>query len=86
MLELAKNGMNVARLNMTHGEQSWHADVIQRVRKLNDQGCASPQSLCSVSPAIPEGATQSSQSTQSRTPLLSTGAIFPCNPDPNQVP
>lgn len=39
MLELAKNGMNVVRLNMTHGDQAWHADVIQRVHKLNEQGC-----------------------------------------------
>lgn len=68
MLELAKNGMNVARLNMTHGDQSWHADVIQRVHKLNDQGCASLQSLTSEYPASPE------RPPNPKTPLLSTDA------------
>ena len=41
LLKLAQNGMNVVRLNMTHGDQDWHADVIQRVRGLNEQGSAS---------------------------------------------
>lgn len=38
MLKLAKHGMNVVRLNMTHGDQAWHADVIKRVHRLNSQG------------------------------------------------
>lgn len=80
MLELAKNGMNVARLNMTHGEQSWHADVIQRVHKLNDQGCASLQSLTSEDPASPERAPQS------KNPIAVYRCQFPRNPDLNQVP
>ena len=33
--ELARNGMNVARLNMCHGQHEWHREVIQRIRKLN---------------------------------------------------
>ena len=38
---LAINGMNVARLNMCHGTQEWHHDVIERIRKLNkENGCA----------------------------------------------
>lgn len=36
MLEcLASAGMNVARLNMTHGDHDWHRAVIQRIRTLN---------------------------------------------------
>eukprot|EP00892_Ulva_mutabilis_P011343 jgi/Ulvmu1/8581/UM045_0023.1 len=38
MLQLAKKGMTVVRLNMTHGDQDWHAGVIQRVNHLNEQG------------------------------------------------
>lgn len=38
MLKLAKHGMNVVRLNMTHGDQAWHADVIKRIDRLNKQG------------------------------------------------
>ncbi|XP_050372084.1 pyruvate kinase isozyme A, chloroplastic [Argentina anserina] len=38
---LAVGGMNVARLNMCHGTRDWHRDVIQRLRKLNeDKGYA----------------------------------------------
>ena len=33
--QLAKNGMNVARLNMSHGTHSWHSDVIKRIRTIN---------------------------------------------------
>lgn len=36
MLErLMELGMNVVRLNMTHGTHAWHADVIERVRAIN---------------------------------------------------
>ena len=38
--ELAQNGMDVARLNMTHGDHQWHATVIERVREINRSGCA----------------------------------------------
>ncbi|KAK9806482.1 hypothetical protein WJX73_001862 [Symbiochloris irregularis] len=38
MLEtLAVSGMNVARLNMCHGDHEWHTDVINRIRKLNQE-------------------------------------------------
>ncbi|WCJ23893.1 Pyruvate kinase family protein [Euphorbia peplus] len=38
---LAVGGMNVARINMCHGTRDWHKNVIQRVRKLNeDKGFA----------------------------------------------
>ncbi|KAL6880656.1 hypothetical protein ACP4OV_012221 [Aristida adscensionis] len=33
---LAVGGMNVARLNMCHGDREWHRDVIRAVRRLND--------------------------------------------------
>lgn len=36
---LAAGGMNVARLNMCHGDRTWHKSVIDRIRKLNqDKG------------------------------------------------
>lgn len=36
---LAAGGMNVARLNMSHGDHEWHKTVIDRIRKLNkDKG------------------------------------------------
>jgi len=35
--QLAQNGMNVARLNMCHGSHEWHREVIQRIRKLNQE-------------------------------------------------
>ncbi|KAL8048043.1 hypothetical protein ABFX02_07G037900 [Erythranthe guttata] len=34
---LAVGGMNVARINMCHGTREWHRDVIQRVRRLNEE-------------------------------------------------
>ncbi|OMO78363.1 Pyruvate kinase [Corchorus capsularis] len=34
---LAVGGMNVARVNMCHGTQEWHRDVIRRVRRLNEE-------------------------------------------------
>jgi hypothetical protein len=30
--------MDVARLNMTHSDRDWHADVIQKIRRLNERG------------------------------------------------
>ena len=37
---MAVNGMNVARLNMSHGTHEWHSSVIERIRKLNKtKGC-----------------------------------------------
>lgn len=36
MLEkLARAGMDVARLNMSHGDHAWHEDVIRHIHKLN---------------------------------------------------
>ncbi|XP_015891499.3 pyruvate kinase isozyme A, chloroplastic [Ziziphus jujuba] len=34
---LAAGGMNVARLNMSHGTREWHRGVMERVRRLNDE-------------------------------------------------
>lgn len=34
---MASNGMNVARLNMSHGTHAWHAEVISRIRALNEE-------------------------------------------------
>ncbi|KAF5736789.1 Pyruvate kinase isozyme A [Tripterygium wilfordii] len=34
---LAVGGMNVARINMCHGTRDWHKQVIQRVRRLNEE-------------------------------------------------
>ena len=33
---LAEQGMNVARLNMGHGTREWHKNLIERIRKLNN--------------------------------------------------
>ena len=35
LFELIKAGMNVARLNMSHGDHAWHKGVIQTVRDIN---------------------------------------------------
>ncbi|KAJ7564080.1 hypothetical protein O6H91_02G000500 [Diphasiastrum complanatum] len=34
---LAIGGMNVARINMCHGTQEWHREVIRKVRRLNEE-------------------------------------------------
>lgn len=34
---LAANGMNVARLNMCHGDQEWHRQTIAKIRKINSE-------------------------------------------------
>jgi pyruvate kinase len=34
---LAENGMNVARLNMTHGTHAWHEAVVANIRRLNKE-------------------------------------------------
>ncbi|TVU41889.1 hypothetical protein EJB05_15446, partial [Eragrostis curvula] len=34
---LAVAGMNVARVNMCHGDREWHRDVIRAVRRLNEE-------------------------------------------------
>ena len=35
--ELAENGMNVARLNMSHGSHVWHGEVISHLKRLNQK-------------------------------------------------
>lgn len=35
--ELAAAGMNVARLNMCHGDHAWHKALIHRIRTLNKE-------------------------------------------------
>ena len=32
---MAGAGINIARLNMSHGDQDWHKDVIKRIKTLN---------------------------------------------------
>jgi len=34
---LAERGMNVARLNMSHGSHEWHSSVIDRIRRINSE-------------------------------------------------
>jgi pyruvate kinase len=34
---LARGGMNVARLNMCHGNHEWHRGVIERIKRLNHE-------------------------------------------------
>jgi pyruvate kinase len=43
--DLAQNGMDAARLNMTHGDHAWHAAVIERLREINRSGCGAAQAL-----------------------------------------
>ena len=38
--EMAANGMDIARLNMTHGHYDWHATIVERIREINRSGCA----------------------------------------------
>lgn len=46
---LAAGGMNVARLNMSHGDHEWHKTVIDRIRKLNkDNGSVHRNMLADV--------------------------------------
>ena len=33
--KLADAGMNIARLNMSHGDHKFHGDLIQKIKKLN---------------------------------------------------
>ena len=35
--ELVKGGMNVARMNMSHGDHEWHSQVVESVRALNEK-------------------------------------------------
>lgn len=35
--QLAENGMNVARLNMSHGTHTWHENVIKHVKTINEK-------------------------------------------------
>lgn len=35
--QLVKNGMNVARLNFSHGTQDWHLETAEKVRRISDK-------------------------------------------------
>ena len=35
--QLAENGMNIARLNMSHGIHKWHKDVIKHIKTINEK-------------------------------------------------
>ncbi|MBA3005941.1 MAG: pyruvate kinase [Proteobacteria bacterium] len=35
--QLAENGMNVARLNMSHGTHKWHSEVIKHIKTINEK-------------------------------------------------
>ncbi len=37
LFALIKEGMNVARLNMSHGDHEWHKQVIQTIRQINKE-------------------------------------------------
>lgn len=37
LARLAQEGMNVARLNMTHGTHEWHKTVIDKIHRLNKE-------------------------------------------------
>ncbi|GBF95398.1 pyruvate kinase isozyme chloroplastic [Raphidocelis subcapitata] len=37
LTQLADAGMNVARLNMTHGTHAWHESVIEKIHKINKE-------------------------------------------------
>ena len=32
---LAENGMNIARINLSHGEREWHISIMQRIKKIS---------------------------------------------------
>ena len=37
LMALAKNGMNVARLNFSHGSYEWHKGIIARIREVGEE-------------------------------------------------
>jgi pyruvate kinase len=37
LVNLAEAGMNVVRLNMSHGDHDWHKDVIKAVKRINEK-------------------------------------------------
>ena len=37
LMDLAREGMNVARLNFSHGTHSSHQQIIEKIRELNKQ-------------------------------------------------
>lgn len=49
--EMAANGMDVARLNMTHGDYDWHATIVERIREINRSGCAPARRSACTRPA-----------------------------------
>ncbi|MGV1100829.1 pyruvate kinase [Thiovibrio sp. JS02] len=54
--QLAENGMNVARLNLSHGSHDWHRTVIQHIKRLNKKmGCAVAILLDTKGPEVRTG-------------------------------
>ncbi|MBS3102140.1 pyruvate kinase [Candidatus Woesearchaeota archaeon] len=35
--KLAENGMNIARINMSHGSHEWHSTIIEKIKKINEK-------------------------------------------------
>ncbi|PIZ71565.1 pyruvate kinase [Candidatus Peregrinibacteria bacterium CG_4_10_14_0_2_um_filter_43_11] len=52
---LAKGGMNVARLNMSHGDHKWHGAAIDKIKKLNKKGHSIAIMLDTKGPEIRSG-------------------------------
>ncbi len=37
LLRMASLGMNIARLNMSHGDHEWHGEVIKKIKRINNK-------------------------------------------------
>src|SRR3989338_7148671 len=35
LFNLSRNGMNIVRINMSHGDKAWHEMIMKRIRELN---------------------------------------------------
>ena len=45
--KLAEGGMDVARLNISHGSHEWHRETIKHIRTLNEK-CGYSSSVCGL--------------------------------------